>query len=212
MGRVKRYAVKEMFYTVQGEGAQAGSAAVFIRLTGCNLWTGREADRPSAICDFCDTDFVGTDGVNGGRYTAGDLSERACDVADGHPVLCVVTGGEPLLQLDRPLVEALQAKGFTVAVETNGTIDLPDDRHGLDWVCCSPKDPDHLQLRAADELKVVVPAKVVPDDYAKRVKAKALYVQPMDGADNGIEYAVAWVKTHPRWKISTQCHKVWGIE
>lgn len=209
--RVRRYAVKEMFHTVQGEGYHAGTAAVFIRLTGCNLWTGREEDRPKAICDFCDTDFIGTDGENGGRYTAHELAEKARSIAGG-TVLCVVTGGEPLLQLDALMVEELQCRGFEVAVETNGTIELPPSRHGIDWVCCSPKDPEHIKLTRADELKVVVPSKVDPLLVVDDVEADHYFVQPKDGDPTGVETAVDFVKSFPLWRISTQCHKIWGIE
>lgn len=209
--RGRRYTVKEIFLTVQGEGYHAGTTAVFIRLSGCNLWSGREQDRQGAICDFCDTDFVGTDGVNGGRYTASALAEKAREVGEG-TVLCVVTGGEPLLQLDELMVEELQCRGFEVAVETNGTIQLPTGRLGIDWVCCSPKDPDHLNLTRADELKVVVPGKVDPIEYAEAIEADHYFVQPKDGDPDGVATAVRYVKSFPLWRISTQCHKVWGIE
>jgi 7-carboxy-7-deazaguanine synthase (Cx14CxxC type) len=216
------YAVKECFYTLQGEGANTGRAAVFCRFAGCNLWTGRAADRHRAVCTFCDTDFVGTDGPGGGRFAdAAGLArhvratwDAAADGAPGRP-LVVCTGGEPLLQLDAPLVEALHAAGFEIAVETNGTQDPPA---GLDWVCVSPKAGAPLRLRAGDELKLVYPQRE-PEAQPERFEAlpfRHFFLQPMDDADPEVRAAntaraVAYCLAHPRWRLSLQTHKMLGI-
>ena len=205
------YAVKEIFYTLQGEGAQAGRAAVFCRFAGCNLWSGREADRASAICQFCDTDFVGTDGAGGGKFdSAKALADAvACcwpeDVAQGKPYV-VCTGGEPLLQLDEPLIEALHARGFEIAIETNGTQPaLP----GLDWICVSPKAGAELVLTHGNELKLIYPqAGAEPENYLS-LDFQHFFLQPMDGLQRAAntQAAVAYCLAHPRWRLSLQTHK-----
>lgn len=210
------YAVKEIFFTLQGEGAQAGRPAVFCRFAGCNLWTGREADRATATCRFCDTDFVGTDGPGGGRFAT--AAELATAVAAAWPrasaprarryVVC--TGGEPLLQLDAPLVAALHAEGFEVAVETNGTQPAPA---GLDWVCVSPKADAPLTLTSGDELKLVFPQADAPPERFAGLAFRHLYLQPMDGParEANTQAAVAYCLAHPEWRLSLQTHKLLGI-
>ena len=207
------YKVKECFYTLQGEGAQAGRAAVFLRFTGCNLWSGREEDRRKAICRFCDTDFVGTDGENGGRYTqgqVGNLVQRLWEGRPGRP-LVVCTGGEPLLQLDGPLIAELHARGFEIAIETNGTLPVPD---GIDWVCLSPKAGAPVVLDRADELKLVYPqpeAAAQPDRWVD-FPARHHFLQPKDetGQDHTAS-VVAYCLAEPRWRLGIQMHKVVGV-
>jgi len=211
------YQVKEIFYTLQGEGANAGRAAVFCRFAGCNLWTGREEDRARAICQFCDTDFVGTDGTRGGKYrTAAELAAVVASEwpqgpgsAGGKP-LVVCTGGEPLLQLDAPLIDALHAQGFEIAIETNGTIAVPD---GIDWVCVSPKMGAELVVTRGDELKVVIPQP--GQDFAayEQLDFRYFMVQAMDGplARQNTSAAVEFCQRHPRWRLSLQTHKLLGI-
>ena len=210
------YAVKEIFYTLQGEGHNAGRPAVFCRFAGCNLWTGREADRASAVCRFCDTDFVGI-GPDGGKFaTAAALADRVAsewprEQSPAKP-LVVCTGGEPLLQLDAPLVDAFHARGFEVAVETNGTQAAPP---GLDWICVSPKAGAPLRLTTGDELKLVYPqteAEAQPERFAALPFAN-FYLQPMDGPDvaENTRRAVAYCLTHPQWRLSLQTHKLLGI-
>jgi 7-carboxy-7-deazaguanine synthase (Cx14CxxC type) len=207
------YAVKEIFYTLQGEGAQSGRPAVFCRFAGCNLWSGREADRATAICSFCDTDFVGIDGTDGGRYRhAETLAERiASHWPPGAPARFVVcTGGEPLLQLDPPLIAALHERGFEIAIETNGTIPPPP---GLDWVCVSPKAGAGLVVESGDELKIVVPqAGLDPLDFA-HLAFRRFSVQPMDGPARAgnTELAMAFCRAHPQWQLSLQTHKLAGF-
>ena len=210
----RSYKVKEAFYTLQGEGAQAGRAAVFLRFTGCNLWSGREEDRHGAVCRFCDTDFVGTDGTNGGRYTqvqCADLVEGLWPGGGTPYVVC--TGGEPLLQLDAPLVAELRGRGFEVAVETNGTLPLPPG--GVDWVCVSPKAAAGLALTTGDELKLVYPQAEAAADPARfaDLNFTHFFLQPKDeaGADHTAA-TVAYCMTHPRWRVSLQTHKIMGIE
>jgi 7-carboxy-7-deazaguanine synthase len=219
------YTVKEIFYTLQGEGANAGRAAVFCRFAGCNLWTGRERDRHRAVCQFCDTDFVGV-GPDGGRFdTPEGLAEAVAarwregvgvsatdSAAAGARPLVVCTGGEPLLQLDEPAIAALHAVGFEVAVETNGTQPAPA---GLDWVCVSPKANAPLVLTAGDELKLVYPQRqpeAQPERFAE-LPFRHLYLQPMDGPDvaANTRAAIAYCLAHPRWRLSVQTHKVVGI-
>jgi 7-carboxy-7-deazaguanine synthase len=211
------YAVKEIFYTLQGEGANTGRAAVFCRFSGCNLWTGREQDRHRAICQFCDTDFVGI-GPDGGRFTTADeladavLSRWPTDAAAGVRPFVVCTGGEPLLQLDQAAVDALHARGFEVAVETNGTQDPPA---GLDWICVSPKAGSTLRIVAGHELKLVYPqreAEAQPERF-EALPFEHLYLQPMDGPDQArnVQLAIQYCLAHPRWRLSVQSHKVVGI-
>lgn len=207
------YAVKEIFYTLQGEGIQAGRPAVFCRFSGCNLWSGREQDRATASCTFCDTDFVGTDGERGGRYDAEELAEI---VAKLWPVestpnrLVVFTGGEPLLQLDEALLTALRAREFQCAVETNGTIDAP---LGLDWVTVSPKGRSPLRLHRANELKLVYPQlDNRPEDFLAFL-ADHFLLQPLDNEHRAQNMALAieYCKNNPRWRLSLQTHKWMGI-
>lgn len=207
------YAVKEMFKTLQGEGAQAGRTAVFCRFTGCNLWTGREQDRASAVCRFCDTDFVGMDGPGGGRFTSAEMLADALVRVWGGEVerrFVVFTGGEPLLQLDPVLIEAVHARGFEISVETNGTILAPD---GIDWLTVSPKGTAPLVQRSGHELKLVFPQiERDPADLAELDFAH-FFLQPMDGPDRlgNTEAVVAYCLAHPRWRLSLQTHKVIGI-
>ena len=208
------YSVKEIFYTLQGEGGQAGRAAVFCRFAGCNLWSGREEDRSTAVCQFCDTDFIGTDGVGGGKFaTARALAEAVLKEwpagAGGKP-LVVCTGGEPLLQLDQAAVDALHAAGFEIAVETNGTQVPPQ---GLDWICVSPKADAALVLTSGTELKLVFPqALAMPERFAQ-LDFTHFFLQPMDGllARQNTQAAIAYCMAHPQWRLSIQTHKVVGI-
>ena len=207
------YAVKEVFYTLQGEGVHAGRPAVFCRFVGCNLWTGREEDRASAICDFCDTDFVGI-GPEGGRFAtpeqlADAIHARWPAVGEGRRFV-VCTGGEPLLQLDTAAIEALHAWGFEVAVETNGTLPLP---RGLDWVCVSPKAAAPLAVTGGDELKLVFPQPLAPPERFTGLDFRHWLLQPMDGPDleANTAAAVAYCLAHPRWRLSVQTHKVVGV-
>ena len=207
------YAVKEIFYTLQGEGRQAGRAAVFCRFAGCNLWSGREADRASAACTFCDTDFVGLDGPGGGRFADADALASAVAAAwTGAPDnrLTVLTGGEPLLQVDAALTAALHARGFEIAVETNGTIAPPP---GLDWLCVSPKGDAPLAVERGDELKLVFPQpRALPERFA-HLGFGHFILQPMDGpeAAANTEAAVRYCMANPRWRLGLQTHKFLGI-
>jgi 7-carboxy-7-deazaguanine synthase len=207
------FTVKEIFLTLQGEGMQAGCSAVFCRFAGCNLWSGREADRLRAVCSFCDTDFVGTNGTKGGRYSSAD---ELADAVEGEWIggqtnrLCVLTGGEPLLQVDDGLVHALHGRGFRIAIETNGPLPAPD---GIDWTCVSPKSSARLDIVSGDELKLVYPqADASPERFADLAFDNFL-LQPMDGPDivantrDAIEYCLA----HPKWRLSVQTHKHLGI-
>lgn len=207
------YSVKEIFYTLQGEGRQAGRAAVFCRFAGCNLWSGREADRAEAVCRFCDTDFVGTDGEGGGRFASADDLAAAIDHAwrggpDGKFV--VFTGGEPLLQIDPGLLAAVKARGFTTSVETNGTLAAPE---GLDWICVSPKAGAALVQRAGDELKLVFPQEGLDPAGLEGLSFHHFWLQPMDGPQlsTHTQAAVAYCLAHPKWRLSLQTHKVIGI-
>lgn len=209
------YAVKEIFYTLQGEGAQAGRAAVFCRFAGCNLWSGRESDRASAVCTFCDTDFVGTDGQNGGKFASADALADAVAArwpagAGGRPYV-VCTGGEPLLQLDDALVEAFHARGFEVAVETNGTQPAPA---GLDWICVSPKADAPLLLTAGDELKLVYPQPLARPERFAGLAFDHFFLQPMDGLARlaNTRAATDYCMAHPQWRLGVQMHKIVGIE
>ncbi len=208
------YAVKEIYYTLQGEGGQAGRAAVFCRFAGCNLWSGREADRADAVCNFCDTDFVGTDGPGGGKFDrpgalAAAIASRWPTPRTGRP-LVVCTGGEPLLQLDAPLIEALHAEGFEVAVETNGTQPAPP---GLDWICVSPKAGAALVLTRGSELKLVYPQLLAKPERFAGLDFQHFFLQPLDGPDRvrHTQQAVDYCLAHPQWRLSVQTHKVIGI-
>lgn len=208
------YSAKEVFLTVQGEGGQAGRPAVFLRFAGCNLWSGREQDRASAVCTFCDTDFVGVDGDGGGKFATPDLLANHVAAMwrgrEGDPKLVVCTGGEPLLQLDAPLIDALHARGFEIAIESNGTIAAPD---GVDWICISPKaDADVVQTRGA-ELKLVFPQpKAMPDRF-EHLDFERFWLQPMDGPDQveNTAAAIEYCLTHPQWRLSVQTHKYIGV-
>lgn len=202
------WSVKEMFLTLQGEGQQSGRVAVFLRFTGCNLWSGREQDRSKAVCQFCDTDFVGFDGVNGGQFaTAIDLAKAAFSFwpGGGEPLL-VCTGGEPLLQLNEELITALHGQGFEIAVETNGTIAAPE---GIDWLCVSPKADADLKQISGDELKLVFPQnKNKPQDF-EHLEFSRFSLQPMDGPDviKNTAATIEWCRAHPKWRLSLQTHK-----
>jgi 7-carboxy-7-deazaguanine synthase (Cx14CxxC type) len=217
------YAVKEIFYTLQGEGARAGRAAVFLRFAGCNLWSGLESDRADAVCKFCDTDFVGTGGTDGGKFADAAALARAVaarwppgrgggqtnKAAGGKPYV-VCTGGEPLLQIDSPLIDALHATGFEIAIETNGTLTPPP---GIDWICVSPKADAAQRLTRGDEIKLVYPQeRGDPARYAGQDFAH-FFLQPMDGANRmaNTEAAIAYCRRHPQWRLSLQTHKLIGI-
>jgi 7-carboxy-7-deazaguanine synthase (Cx14CxxC type) len=209
------YAVKEIFYTLQGEGANAGRPAVFCRFAGCNLWTGREEDRDHAVCKFCDTDFFGVDGPGGGKFgTADELAnavERAWPAANGDGRRFVVcTGGEPLLQLDTVLTGAFHARGFEVAVETNGTVAPPA---GIDWLCLSPKADAPLVVTSGDELKLVYPQERGEPERYRNLAFRHFFLQPMDGADRqrNTRLALEYCLAHPQWRLSLQTHKILGI-
>jgi 7-carboxy-7-deazaguanine synthase (Cx14CxxC type) len=207
------YTVKELFLTLQGEGGQTGMRAVFLRFAGCNLWSGREADRATAICTFCDTDFVGTNGPGGGRFSTAEALAQAVagcwgETRDHRLVVC--TGGEPLLQLDAPLIAALKAQGFRIAVETNGTLAAPP---GLDWICVSPKADAPLAQTHGSELKLVYPqARAMPDRF-EALDFEHFFLQPMDGParDENIQAAIRYCLQHPRWRLSLQTHKLTGL-
>jgi len=207
------YAVKEIFYSLQGEGANAGTPAVFCRFAGCNLWSGREADRAGAACDFCDTDFVGTDGGGGGKFaSAADLADAVAAHWPPHAShrFVVCTGGEPLLQLDGAAVDALHARGFRVAIETNGTIAPPE---GIDWICVSPKAAAALALRRGHELKLVYPQPLAPPERFESLHFDHFFLQPMDGPDReaNTRRAIDYCLANPRWRLSLQSHKIIGM-
>lgn len=209
------YAVKEIFYTLQGEGAQAGRASVFCRFAGCNLWSGREEDRARAVCNFCDTDFVGTDGQGGGKFATAEaladaIASRWPADRPGRPYV-VCTGGEPLLQLDTPLIEALHARGFEIAVETNGTQPAPE---GLDWICVSPKADAELVLTRGHELKLVYPQPLARPERFAALDFQHFFLQPLDSVlkTQHTREVVDYCMQHPQWRMSVQMHKVIGIE
>lgn len=209
------YAVKEIFYTLQGEGAQSGRASVFCRFAGCNLWSGRESDRASAVCQFCDTDFVGVNGPGGGKFeSADDLAEAIngqwATTGTGDRRFVVCTGGEPLLQLDRALIDALHAREFEIAVESNGTISAPE---GIDWICISPKAGAPLVQSSGDELKLVFPQANARPEQFEHLEFRNFFLQPMDGPDReaNTQLAVRYCMMHPRWRLSLQTHKLLGI-
>lgn len=211
------YSVKEIFYTLQGEGANTGRAAVFCRFAGCNLWSGREADRATAVCQFCDTDFVGTTGDGGGKFNeATDLAAACAAMAgdahapDGPPLLVVLTGGEPMLQVDAALIDALHASNFEIAIETNGTLAVP---RAIDWICVSPKAGADLVQTSGDELKLVYPQRsLLPQDVGD-LDFTFRYLQPMDGPAQAanIQAAIRYCQANPDWRLSLQTHKITGI-
>lgn len=209
---MKKYAVKEIFYTLQGEGAHTGRPAVFLRFSGCNLWSGREEDRYKAICQFCDTDFWGTDGQNGGKYTAVQLAEKVNELwpeNTGYKYI-VCTGGEPLLQLDEDLTNVLHEKNFEIAIETNGTLPVPK---GVDWVCMSPKANTEIVVTSGDEIKIVFPQKGIDPKDFESYQFKHFFLQPMDSEeqeDNTLK-TIIYCKENPKWRISVQTHKILGI-
>ena len=207
------YSVKEIFYTLQGEGLRAGRPAVFCRFAGCNLWSGREEDRASARCTFCDTDFVGVDGSDGGKYAnaktlAGKIASH-WPAGQGHRYV-VLTGGEPLLQVDGALIDALHGQDFEIAVETNGTLTAPA---GIDWICVSPKAGNPWVQRNGQELKLVYPQQGLPPDFIGDTQFDHYLLQPMDGPaqQHNTRQAIAWCQAHPRWRLSLQTHKFLGI-
>lgn len=210
------YAVKEIFATLQGEGARAGRASIFCRFAGCNLWSGREEDRATAACRFCDTDFVGTDGTGGGRFADAEALAEAIDACwraacgDDPRRYVVFTGGEPLLQLDATLIAAMHARGFEIAVETNGTIAAPA---GIDWICVSPKPGGALAQKSGSELKLVYPQTELPPDTFEAMDFGHFWLQPMDGPDRAPNTlaAASYCLAHPRWRLSLQTHKLIGI-
>ena len=209
------YAVKEIFYTLQGEGANAGRAAVFCRFAGCNLWSGREADRASAVCRFCDTEFVGVDGPGGGKFNSAEGLAAAVEQKwPANPTsgqrFVVCTGGEPLLQLDAGLIAALRVRGFEIAVESNGTIAEPE---GLDWLCVSPKAGAELVQRGGDELKLVYPQQGAEPESFELLSFRHFFLQPMDGPERkaNTERALRYCLGHPQWRLSLQTHKILGI-
>lgn len=208
------YSVKEIFYTLQGEGAQSGRAAVFCRFAGCNLWSGREQDRATAVCNFCDTDFVGTDGGGGGKFSSADaLAQAVAQAWLGQGLLnrlVVLTGGEPLLQVDAALTAALHERGFLIAVETNGTVAATP---GLDWICVSPKADTELLIQRGNELKLVFPQIGVDPARFEALAFDHFFLQPMDGPDRtkNTAQAIAYCQQHPQWRLGVQSHKMIGI-
>lgn len=205
------YAVKEIFLTLQGEGMQAGRRAVFLRFAGCNLWSGRERDRAGAQCRFCDTDFVGTDGENGGRYEAAALAGRVSELwRSGERPLVVVTGGEPMLQLDCALVESLHSAGFEIAAETNGTLPAAA---GVDWICVSPKAGTEIVQRSGDELKLVWPQDGIDPEILLEWDFRHFIIQPLDGPERAASTSAAidYVMAHPKWRLGLQSHKLIGM-
>ena len=208
-----KYSVKEIYYTLQGEGYHTGRPAVFIRFSGCNLWTGHEKDRSGAICNWCDTDFVGTNGINGGKFSAEEITNiinSLWNVNMQTEPYVVCTGGEPLLQMDESLIKAIHKAGFEIGLETNGTMIPPD---GIDWICVSPKANADLVLKNGNELKVVYPQCGMNPKMHEKLKFDHFYIQPMDGIDqkNNIKRSEKFVLDHPKWKLSLQTHKILGI-
>ena len=208
-----KYSIKEIYYTLQGEGYHTGRPAVFIRFSGCNLWTGHEKDRSGAICDWCDTDFVGTNGINGGKFSVKEIiniinSQWKGNVLSEPYVVC--TGGEPLLQMDEALIKAIHKAGFEIGLETNGTMIPPD---GIDWICVSPKANADLILKNGNELKVVYPQCGMNPRVHEKLKFDHFYIQPMDGINQteNIKRSEKFVLDHPKWKLSLQTHKILGI-
>jgi 7-carboxy-7-deazaguanine synthase len=209
------YAVKEIYYTLQGEGAHAGRSAVFCRFAGCNLWSGREVDRATATCNFCDTDFVGTDGPGGGKFADAKALAEACRAAwrgnSGTPPFVVLTGGEPMLQIDEALIEALHGAGFAIAIETNGSLPVP---RSIDWICVSPKAGAPLVQRSGDELKLVYPQVALAPGELEDLDFIHFLLQPMDaGAATpaNLRSAIDYCLAHPKWRLSVQTHKLLGL-
>lgn len=209
------YSIKEAFYTLQGEGAHAGRPAIFCRFTGCNLWSGREEDRAKAVCNFCDTDFIGTDGQNGGKFPTPEALvahlKRFWPAANSTPPYVVCTGGEPALQLDQALVDTLHAEGFIIAIETNGTKPLPK---GIDWICVSPKADAKIMITEGNELKLVYPQQLALPEQFINMQFEHFYLQPLDGqhADRSLRDCVEYCLQNPQWKLSLQTHKIIGID
>ena len=207
------YSVKEIRYTLQGEGAHTGRPAVLLRFSGCNLWSGKEADRATAVCRFCDTDFLGFDGPGGSKYSgANELADAVSGAwpANNIPLFLVCTGGEPLLQLDSTLISEFKSRGFYVALETNGTIVVPD---GIDWVCVSPKAGTHLEQTGGDELKLVYPQEGLDPVALENLEFSHFFLQPMDGPnrEQNMRAAIEYCLRHPRWRLSLQVHKILAI-
>ena len=206
------YRIKEIFFTQQGEGKNTGKDFIFVRFSGCNLWSGKEKNRTSAICSFCDTDFYGTDGINGGKYQAKDLIEKIKSlwISADSQIRVVLTGGEPLLQVDKGLISALKTENIYIAVETNGTLEAPD---GIDWICMSPKANTEIKLRKGSEVKVVYPQKNLNPDNFNVLDFKNFYIQPMDSEnyEDNVSQSVKYCMQNPNWKLSLQTHKILGI-
>ena len=207
-----KYRIKEIFFTQQGEGKNTGKDFIFVRFSGCNLWSGQEKHRASAICKFCDTDFYGTDGINGGKYQAKELIEKIKSlwISADSQIRVVLTGGEPLLQVDEGLISALKKENIYIAVETNGTLDAPD---GIDWICMSPKANTEIKLRKGSEVKVVYPQKNLNPDNFNVLDFKNFYIQPMDSEnyEDNVSQSVKFCMQNPNWKLSLQTHKILGI-
>ena len=207
-----KYRIKEIFFTQQGEGKNTGKDFIFVRFSGCNLWSGQEKHRASAICKFCDTDFYGTDGINGGKYQAKELIEKIKSlwISADSQIRVVLTGGEPLLQVDKGLINALKTENIYIAVETNGTLEAPD---GIDWICMSPKANTEIKLRKGSEVKVVYPQKNLNPDNFNVLDFKNFYIQPMDSEnyEDNVSQSVKYCMQNPNWKLSLQTHKILGI-
>lgn len=207
------YSIKEVFLTLQGEGFHAGKTAIFVRFSGCNLWNGKEKDRQTAQCNFCDTDFIGTNGLGGGKFENAQALVTHCDSfwkgSEEHK-FCVLTGGEPLLQLDKSLIDAFHNAGYTIAIETNGTIDRPE---GIDWICVSPKINTPLKVNTGDELKFIYPQKYLQPELFENMSFNHFSLQPMDNAyyKENLSLAIDYCLTHPQWRLSLQTHKIMNI-
>ena len=207
-----KYRIKEIFFTQQGEGKNTGKDFIFVRFSGCNLWSGQEKHRASAICKFCDTDFYGTDGINGGKYEVKELIEKIKSlwISADSKIRVVLTGGEPLLQVNEGLISALKKENIYIAVETNGTLEAPD---GIDWICMSPKANTEIKLRKGSEVKVVYPQKNLNPDNFNVLDFKNFYIQPMDSEnyEDNVSQSVKYCMQNPNWKLSLQTHKILGI-
>ena len=207
-----KYRIKEIFFTQQGEGKNTGKDFIFVRFSGCNLWSGQEKHRASAICKFCDTDFYGTDGINGGKYQAKELIEKIKSlwISADSQIRVVLTGGEPLLQVDKGLISALKKENIYIALETNGTLEAPD---GIDWICMSPKANTEIKLRKGSEVKIVYPQKNLNPDNFNVLDFKNFYIQPMDSEnyEDNVSQSVKYCMQNPNWKLSLQTHKILGI-